>query len=148
MKKVALISLLAVLLMSYKEPASLQWHSLKEGLDLARAENKPILMFVYVSWCDKCQRMDKKVFTDKSVIPVISENFIAVNLNPEKDTAYLHNDNLIDRKLMMVEISKGKYGIMVPRTVLYNEKNKESKILAGLLDPEELRDSILAFLKK
>lgn len=148
MKKVALISIFAVALLSFKEPASIKWYDLKEGMDLARIENKPILVFVYVTWCDKCQRMDKKVFTNKEVLPLITENFIPIKLNPEKDTAYLHNDKLIDRKLIMVEISKGKYGIGVPRTLLYNEKNKENLVLEGLQDPEEFRNSLQEYLKK
>jgi thioredoxin-related protein len=147
MKKIVFLTFISLLLISFKEPASIKWYDLKEGLDLARTENKSILVFVYVNWCDKCQRMDKKVFTDKALAQLIAESFIPIKLNPEKDTAYLHNDKLLNRKLFMVEISKGKYGIGVPRTVLYNDKNKENLVLEGMQDPEELRNSLQKFLK-
>jgi uncharacterized protein YyaL (SSP411 family) len=71
---------------------------LTEGLEIARREHKPMLLFVNVSWCDKCQRMDKKVFTNKEVNPLITENFIAVKMDPGVDSAYFKRDKILKRK--------------------------------------------------
>jgi thioredoxin-related protein len=113
---------------------------------LADRENKPIFLFVHATWCDKCQRMDKKIFTSKEVMPLIMENFIAVKLNPEVDSMYLHNDDVLDRKIFLTEVEPGKYGIMVPTTVLYKGKDKEPMVLKGIMEPSVLKENIQTFL--
>jgi len=148
MKKAVFFSLVAMVLFSFSTPKDIQWYSLKDGLELARSGNKPVFLFVYVSWCDKCQRMDKKIFPNIVVKSLIEENFVAVKLNPETDTAYLRNDKLIERKVFLKEVSKGKYAIGVPRVVMFDEQKKGQLVLEGLQDPDELRDSIQKFLKK
>ncbi len=148
MKKVIFLSLISVLLFSFTKPETIKWYSLTEGLEIARRENKPMLLFVYVSWCDKCQRMDKKVFTNKEVIPLITENFIAVKMNPEVDSAYFRNDNILKRKVFLNEVTPGRLAISVPTTVFYREKEDENVIMNGLQDPSELIENIQQFLKK
>ena len=148
MKKVVFLSIISVLLLSFKEPASLKWYSLREGLELARQENKPVFLFVYVSWCDKCQRMEKKVFTNKEVMPLLTDNFILIKINPDIDTLYLHNDKTLKRKIFLEEVSPGKYQMGVPTTVLYRGTGNDFVALRGLQDPLELKESIQKFLKK
>jgi len=107
-----------------------------------------MLLFVYVTWCDKCQRMEKKVFNNKEILPLINENFIPVKLNPEIDSIYFHNDLTLNRKIFMQEVSPGKFGIGVPTTVFYRGEEKDYVVLKGLQDPEELKGKIKKFLKK
>jgi len=148
MKKVILFSLISVLFMSFKGPESIKWYSLPEGLEIARRDNKPMLLFIYVSWCDKCQRIEKKVFNSKEISPLITENFIAVKMNPEIDSAYFRSDKLLSRKVFLSEVTPGRLALGVPTTVFYKEKENENLILPGLMDPAELKESINKFLKK
>jgi thioredoxin-related protein len=146
MKKAIFISFIAVLIVSFKEPEGLKWYSLSEGVELARRENKPMLIFVYVNWCDKCQRMEKKIFTNMEVLPLITENFIPVKLNPEVDTIYFHNDKTLKRKFFIKEVSPGKMAIAVPTTAFYRDDDSDPFIMNGLMDPAELKDNITSFL--
>jgi thioredoxin-related protein len=148
MKKAVFISLITIVLLSFTNPGDLHWYSLKDGMELARKENKPVFLFVYVSWCDKCQRMDKKVFPNNLVRPLIEENFVPIRLNPETDTAYIRNDKLIDKKIFLREVSEGKFMLGVPRIVMFNERSNEKLAFDGLQAPEELKGNILEFLKK
>jgi thioredoxin-related protein len=148
MKKVIFFSLVSILLFSFKNPEAIKWYSLTEGLEIARRENKPMLLFVYASWCDKCQRMDKKVFTNKEVMPLITENFIAVKMNPEVDSACFSSDKILNRKVFLNEVTPGRLAIAVPTTVFYREKENENVIMNGLQDPTELKENIQKFLKK
>ncbi|MEI7663056.1 MAG: thioredoxin family protein [Bacteroidota bacterium] len=147
MKKVIFISLISLLLFSFKDTGTIKWYSLTEGVEIARRENIPMLLFVYVSWCDKCQRMDKKVFTSKEVMPLITENFIAVRINPEVDSAYFRSDKILKRSVFLNEVTPGKLAISVPTTVFYREKEDEKVIMNGILDPSELKENIQKFLK-
>jgi len=148
MKKIVFISIIAVLFCSFREPENIKWYSLSEGMELARRENKPVFLFVYVSWCDKCKRMEKKIFPDKEVLPLITENFIPIKINPEVDTAYLRNDKIIKRKIFLEEVEPGKLMLSVPTTVLYMEKDNINQAIRGLQDPTELKETMGKFLKK
>lgn len=148
MKKIIFFSIISILLISFKEPEPIKWYSLTEGIELARRDNKPMLLFIYVPWCDKCQRMDNKVFTSKEVMPLITENFIAVKMNPEVDSAYFRSDKILNRKVFLNEITPGQLAISVPTTVFYREKEDENRIMNGLQDPLELKENIQEFLKK
>jgi len=148
MKKVIFLSIISLLLFSFTKPETIKWYSLTEGLEIARRENKPMLLFIYASWCDKCQRMEKKVFNNKDVLPLITENFIPVKLNPEVDSAYFKSDKVLNRKVFLNEVTPGRLAISVPTTVFYREKEDENVIMNGLQDPEELTININKFLKK
>ena len=148
MKKIIFLALIPVLLWSFKEPDILKWYSLKEGLELARQENKPMLIFIYATWCDQSKRMEKKVFNSKDILPLLSENFILIKLNPEVDTAYLHNDKTLNRKVFLKEAEPGKFQLGVPTTVLYREKGNDRLVMDGVQEPGEFKESINKFLKK
>lgn len=148
MKKVIFFSLISILLFSFKNPDTIKWYSLTEGLEIARRENKPMLIFVYVSWCDKCQRMEKKVFNNKEVMPLITENFIPVKINPEVDSIFFKSDKVLSRKYFIKEIEPGKMAIMLPTTAFYDGKDSDPFIINGLQDPMDLKENIRIFLKK
>jgi thiol:disulfide interchange protein len=148
MKKVIIFSLTTVLLFSFKNPDAIKWYSLTEGLEIARRENKPILLFIYAAWCDKCQRMEKKVFSNKEVMPLIIENFIAVKMNPEVDSAYFKSDKILNRKYFLKEVTPGRLAIMVPTTAFYRGKDCDPFIINGLMDPGDLKEDIQKFLTK
>jgi thiol:disulfide interchange protein DsbD len=49
------------------------WHaSLAEGLDLARREQKPVLLDIWATWCKNCLTMDRTTFVDASVQSALS----------------------------------------------------------------------------
>ncbi len=55
-----------------------------EVLAKAKAEDKPIFLDGYASWCGPCKRMIKTVFTDGGVGRYYNENFINYKLDMEK----------------------------------------------------------------
>lgn len=66
----------------------LNWVDFESGYAKAVAENKKILVDVYTDWCGWCKVMDKKTYTDDSVIYYINKYFVAVKLNPEIGRTY------------------------------------------------------------
>ena len=55
--------------------------------ELAKAEDKPILIFINRSDCGACQVMKDITFKDKTIYPYINEHFIPVSLNINKNDA-------------------------------------------------------------
>lgn len=50
----------------------------------AKAENKPIFIDVYTSWCGPCKMMAKNVFTQKSIADKFNSSFVNYKLDAEK----------------------------------------------------------------
>jgi cytochrome c biogenesis protein CcdA/DsbC/DsbD-like thiol-disulfide interchange protein/thiol-disulfide isomerase/thioredoxin len=49
------------------------WHaSLAEGLDVARREQKPVLLDIWATWCKNCLTMDRTTFENPSVQSALS----------------------------------------------------------------------------
>lgn len=55
-------------------------HDYQEGLALARAQNKPMLIDFTGYACVNCRRMEENVWTDPDVYKVMHENYIIVSL--------------------------------------------------------------------
>ena len=148
MKKLILFSIVALALLSFTGAETLKWHSLPDGLELSHSRNKPILLFVYAPWCDMCKRMEKKVFNNKEIAPLISEKFILVKINVDVDTAYLKSDKVLSRKIFLRDAGEGRMALGVPTTVLFRDKEKEPMKIQGVQEVEDFKTNIHQYLEK
>lgn len=71
----------------FKEPTEkgIQFEqiSLNEAIQKSRAENKPLFVDVYATWCGPCKRMKKFTFTDEKLGAYYNEHFINISLDGE-----------------------------------------------------------------
>jgi len=59
------------------------WHSsLTDGLDLARRENKMVLVDFWATWCKNCVVMDKTTLADPAVVSALS-NYVRIKYQAE-----------------------------------------------------------------
>jgi uncharacterized protein YyaL (SSP411 family) len=63
-----------------------------EALHAARAQDKPIMLFLSAFWCRYCQRMDEGAFSDRENLALLSSYFIALRAEnakrPDIDARY------------------------------------------------------------
>ena len=63
-----------------------------EAFSLARAEDKPVMLFLGAFWCRFCQRMDEQAFSDTEVIALLNAYFIPLRVDymqrPDVDARY------------------------------------------------------------
>ena len=52
----------------------------KEALVKAKAQNKPLLAYLYMLNCHTCQYMDREVFSDVKVQSYLKKNYVVVHL--------------------------------------------------------------------
>lgn len=58
--------------------------SLSEVLDYAAEEDKLVFLDIYTDWCLPCKQMNKDVYSRKSTIDFLNDNFISYKVNGEK----------------------------------------------------------------
>lgn len=57
----------------------------------AEQKKLPLLIHFYADWCMPCQRMEREVFSNSSVIELAGQKFVAVKVNSD------HRKDLVDR---------------------------------------------------
>jgi thiol-disulfide isomerase/thioredoxin len=87
-------------------PSTIEWHTWDEGLRLAKAQHKPMMVVVYADWCPKCRAL-APVFAMKEVA-TLARKMIVVRQNHDDDPAWLQPFNQ-------------KYGGYVPRIFFFDD---------------------------
>jgi len=64
-----------------------KWYSYEEGKALAKIERKKVFLHFYADWCGFCLKMAKETFRDSAVVSYLNENFIAIRVDFDKETA-------------------------------------------------------------
>jgi thioredoxin-related protein len=61
----------------------IKWSSYAEGVQKAKAEHKPMLVFFYRDTCPYCQKLKSGAFTDTSLADYLNSNFVPIHVNTE-----------------------------------------------------------------
>ena len=84
--KCLLWAVCAVFLMTtMASAAEIHWMTYRDGVALAKARHKTVMIFFYADWCHYCQQMKAETFTDARVIDAVNRDFIAVRVNIDKE---------------------------------------------------------------
>lgn len=83
--------------------SKIHWVDFNTGFAQAQKEGKIAIIDCYTDWCGWCKEMDKKTFTNDTIINRINENYIAIKFNPEKPGKYFvgGEDSLSGRQLLL-----------------------------------------------
>ena len=71
----------------------IRWHEWDdEAFDLAKRENKPILLDIGAVWCHWCHVMDRESYEDPEIAQIVNQRFVAVKVDrderPDVDSRY------------------------------------------------------------
>lgn len=91
------------------------------ALQKAQAEQKPMFVDFYATWCGPCKMMDKKTFPDPKVLAEL-DHWIPVKIDVDKNQALAE-----------------KYKIQgIPTTIAFDSKGEMVGMKVGFLSPEQL----------
>jgi thioredoxin-related protein len=129
-----------------EKPASkgpkLQWMTLQEATTAMQKEKRPILIDLYTDWCGWCKEMDKKTYTNDSVIAYIGQKFYPVKLNAESRETFLWQDRKFRFNSsyrandIALYLTHGQ--LSFPTTVIIPLGDPDPQPVPGYLKPEEL----------
>jgi len=71
---------------SENEPQAIMWVSMEKAIELAKKDNKKILIDFTTEWCRWCKVMDRETYSKSEVIRYVNDNFHAVKFDAEKTT--------------------------------------------------------------
>lgn len=101
---------------------------LEAGLARARAENKPVIIDTWATWCANCRVLEKKTFSNPEV-GAEAERFVPIKVQLETSNS------------PQTLAFKAKFGLKtysLPTTLLLDSQGKVSKIITGVIEPEDL----------
>ncbi len=98
------------------------WYGFNEGMKLALAKQKPVVIDFFADWCVWCKKMDTEVFSDPGVAQRLKDEFICIRIYTDKDL-----DETIRYKKHV--LSKPEFSSMVGvqglPTVVFMDKNAD-----------------------
>ena len=132
-----LLATLSIALMCFvasAEGISFEHISLDEAIAKAKAENKPIFIDVYATWCGPCKYLSREVFVEDELGNYMNENFINLKLDGEEgDGDYLMAQFGLDAYPTMLYLSADKEELN--RIVGAVSANEILEISKGVIDP-------------
>ncbi len=116
----------------------LKWYRFDEGYKKAVAENKIILVDAYTDWCGWCKVMDKKTYTDASIISILNQSFVCIKLNPEVEETFAFADKKMRSAELLQYIGNGQV-TGFPTTIFWTNPGKDEKryVQPGYLPPAD-----------
>lgn len=109
-----------------QQSKTLKWHTnFDEVLSLAKAQNKPVLLFFHGSdWCPPCIKMQKEVFDSREFIDFASDKILFLDVdfpykNKLSEDQLKHNASLKKRYGLPEEFTQG-----FPQVVIINPNDK------------------------
>ncbi len=61
------------------------WYPYKEGTNLARRQNKDMVIYFHADWCTYCGQMEKETFRDAAVIDFLNKQTIAIKVDVDQE---------------------------------------------------------------
>ena len=65
--------------------SSINWKPYTQGLEIAKAQNKPVFLYFHADWCKYCKKLKTTTFADKAVFNYLNDNFISITIDTEKE---------------------------------------------------------------
>jgi len=137
--------LIALVLVSQSWAAEgIKWVAFNDGIAQVKKTKKPALIDFYADWCHWCKVMDSKTFTDAEVKQILTEQYITIRIDPDKEKGKLQYDG---KTFTAMEFAQG-LGIQgFPSVVFMDSQAKLITVLPGYVDAKTLLP-ILGYIRK
>jgi thioredoxin-related protein len=127
----------------------IHWISFEEAEAKMKQKPKKVIVDIYTSWCGWCKVMDKKTYSNDSLIRFVNENYYAVKFDAEqkspvsfqgKQWAYSAQNRVNE---LAVQLLQGR--MSYPTTVFMDENFQNVQPVPGYLELFQM-ESILKYM--
>lgn len=124
----------------------IEWYSWNQGYEKAMKEDKTMLVFAQATWCHWCKRMLDKTFSNKEIKSLLSENYIAVSIDVDKEETHTYNGVKYEgSELLSTLMDSDKLGI--PTSIFVFPKTSKSIKASGFIDATEMKSLLIKYQK-
>ena len=134
-----IIPLVTLLCSGFTEADEVRWYEWNEALELSEALDKPVMVFVYASWCHLCKRMDTKVFTNEEVAALLNDNYIPVKLDAEFDGELKKDGDTYTTMELLAELTDNQLRGIPSYLLISKAPDRKVRLEGGLKDPREMK---------
>jgi thiol:disulfide interchange protein len=115
------------------ESTSMVWVTdFSKGMELAKAENKPVMVDFYADWCGWCKKLDREVYSDPEVVR-LSGDFVNIKVNTDVDRRTPSVYRVSGLPTVYFLDPEGK---VISQIVGYRNKDVFAKVMTDILDSE------------
>jgi thiol:disulfide interchange protein DsbD len=101
---------------------------LEAGLARAKAEQKPVLIDTWATWCVNCRVLDEKTF-GHPMVAAEAGRFVPIKVQLETDKSAITRD-------FMARFGLKHYSL--PTTLLLDSQGQVRRIMQGVIEPEDM----------
>lgn len=145
MKTKYFIYLLSIILLtgvgSVKGQEEITWYSLEEAQQLAKENDKKVLVYAEAVWCTYCKKMEKEVFPKQKIIDSLAKYYYPVRVDIESDKKLVFNG-----ETMTGSQFAQKYRVRGTPTIFFIDKKGEILGAQPGFIPPDIFNSLLAFV--
>jgi thioredoxin-related protein len=133
MHRSILIALAAIVLPLSARAAGPDWHGWDEGLRLAAATGRPVIVDVYTDWCGWCRRMDHDVYSRPAVSDYLRSRYVTIRINAESNTAARYEGRATTYEELAQRFRVSGY----PTTIFLRSTGAHMANVPGYLPPDQ-----------
>ncbi len=114
--------------------SSVTWYGYNEGIARARAQQRPVIIDFYASWCHWCKVMEKDTFANERVKKRLAADYVAIRIDMESNARI----RLKDRTLAPNEFAAMMGVRGLPTLAFLDKKGEPITSIPGYIKPDIL----------
>lgn len=115
------------------------WYSFENAQELAKKNDKKILLFTEAAWCVYCKKMERDVFTNEKVIEAMNKFFYPVKINVDSDSPVEFNGV----KMTEAQFVEKHNLIHTPTTVFMSREGEILTKQPGFIEADPFRKMLI-----
>lgn len=123
--------------------SAIEWQEFSKAIELAKKQNKIVVVDFYADWCGWCKRMDKDTYGNIDVIKYAKANLIMTKV----DTESQEKTRFKDRELTYQQLAAGMGVRGLPTTAFFDSNGDLLTSISSYLTPDQFLP-ILQFLSE